>query len=320
MPTGLRASGEVKALFTTLGFQLIPFLSAVCPDRILEQLVDWANEQQLIRAVILTSSRAIPHAALDLFSDYDVILVLRSIQPFYNDRTWLGVFGPVLTVYRDPLIEEDGQTRSAYVVQYENGLKIDFNLWPVELLKQVTSKGLPAEFDAGYKILVDKDQLTSALPAPTYAAYIPTPPTETHYLELIEGFLLDTTYVAKFLWRDDMMAAKHILDHSLKQEHLRPMLEWHAEIDSNWSLKPGPYGRRLKQYVRPDLWAELERTYTGAGLEENWEALFRTIALMRRVAKEVGKQLGYTYPHELEQRVMDYLTRVRSLDHNATQF
>ncbi len=288
-------------------------------EKVLDHLVQWANEQQLIRAVILTSSRAIPHAALDLFSDYDVILVLSSIESFYVDRTWLEVFGPVLAVYRDPLIEDKGQTRSAYVVQYENGLKIDFNLWPVELLQRIArNERLPVEFDAGYKILVDKDNLTTALPSPTYAGYIPAPPTNTHYLELIEGFFLDTTYVAKFLWRDDMMAAKHILDHSLKQEHLRPMLEWHAEIEHQWSLKPGPYGRRLKQHVRPDLWAELESTYTGAGLEENWEALFRSVALMRRVATEVGKHLGYTYPHELEQRVMSYLSRVRRLDHGTT--
>src|SRR5215471_11645200 len=99
-------------------------------DLVLDQLVRWANEQELIRAVILTSSRAIPHAALDLFSDYDVILVLRSIQPFYVDRNWLKLFGPVLAVYRDPLIDDNGQKRSAYVVQYETGLKIDFNLWP----------------------------------------------------------------------------------------------------------------------------------------------------------------------------------------------
>lgn len=289
-------------------------------DLVLDQLVRWANEQELIRAVILTSSRAIPHAALDLFSDYDVILVLRSIQPFYVDRNWLKLFGPVLAVYRDPLIDDNGQKRSAYVVQYETGLKIDFNLWPVELLQQVTAnESPPSEFDAGYKILVDKDHLTAALTSPTYAAYIPKPPTETHYLELIEGFFLDTTYVAKFLWRDDMMAAKHILDHSLKQEHLRPMLEWRAEIDHQWTLKPGPYGRRLKQHVRPDLWAELERTYCGLGIEENWEALFRTIALMQYVATEVGHHLGYTYPQELDQRVMHYLSRVRqraSLDGN----
>ena len=280
---------------------------------VLDKLARWVDEQQLIRAVILTSSRAIPRAALDRFSDYDVILVLQSIEPFYVDRSWVEVFGPVLALYRDPLIDNHGHKRSAYVVQYETGLKIDFNLWPVELLQHVTaSEHLPAEFDAGYKVLVDKDHLTTALSAPTYAAYIPTPPNDTQYLALIEGFFLDTTYVAKFLWRDDMMAAKHLLDHSLKQEHLRPMLEWHAEIDHQWTLKPGPYGRRLKHHVRPDLWAELERTYCGPGIEENWEALFRTIALMRRVASDVGQHLGYTYPTEMDQRVMAYLLLVRS--------
>lgn len=288
---------------------------------VVDQLIRWASSQNLIRAVILTSSRAIPRAPLDLFSDYDVILVSRSIEPLYADRTWLDVFGPVLAVYRDPLLDENGLKRSAYVVQYENSLKIDFSLWPVELLHRITnSEQLPAEFDAGYRVLVDKDSLTTELKQPTYSGYIPAPPTETYYNELIEGFFLDTTYVAKFLWRDDLMAAKHILDNSLKQEHLRPLLEWHAEIDHQWTLKPGPYGRRLKQHLEPDLWVELERTYTGAGLQENWEALFRTIELMRRVATAVGKHLGFTYPEELDQRVVTYLKKVQQLDRNAQSF
>ena len=290
-------------------------------DDVVEKLIRWADQQDLVRAVVLTSSRAIPNAPVDLFSDYDVILSLRSIEPFHADRTWLDVFGPVLAVYRDPLINEDGLVRSAYVVQYENGLKIDFNLWPVELLERVAKRDhMIAEFDAGYQVLLDKDGLTIDLKPPTYSAYIPTPPTEVHYFELLEGFFLDTTYVAKFLWRDDVMAAKHILDHSLKQEHLRPMLEWHAEIDQQWSIKFGPYGRRLKQHLRPDWWAELEVTYTGAELEANWDALFRSIDLMRRVATEVGKHLGFTYPQELEHRAVGYLQKVKQLDRNATVF
>jgi aminoglycoside 6-adenylyltransferase len=284
----------------------------------IDRLIRWADSQQLIRAMILTSSRAIPHAPMDLLSDYDVILIARSIEPYYVDRTWLEVFGPVLAVYRDPLIDVNGLTRSAYVVQYENGLKIDFNLWPVELLQRVSAgEQLPVEFDAGYQVVLDKDDLTTRLAPPTYSGYIPTPPTEQEYSELLEGFFLDTTYVAKFLWRDDLMAAKHILDYSLKQGHLRPLLEWHAEIEHQWSLKPGPYGRRLKQYSRPDLWADLERTYTGADLDQNWEALFLTIELMRRVATEVGQHLGYSYPHELEQRVVKYLRKVKQLDRDA---
>ncbi|HXV43173.1 MAG TPA: aminoglycoside 6-adenylyltransferase, partial [Anaerolineae bacterium] len=287
-------------------------------DDVVENLIRWADQQDLVRAVVLTSSRAIPNAPVDLFSDYDVILSLPSIEPFHADRTWLEVFGPVLAVYRDPLIDEDGLVRSAYVVQYENGLKIDFNLWPVELLERVAKRDhIIAEFDAGYQVLLDKDGLTIDLKPPTYSAYIPTPPTEAHYFELLEGFFLDTTYVAKFLWRDDVMAAKHILDHSLKQEHLRPMLEWRVEIDHGWSVKPGSYGRGLKKWLRPDLWTELENTYTGLEPEANWTALFKTIALFRKVALEVGQQLGYAYSHDLDRRVMAYLDKVKNLDHNA---
>lgn len=290
-------------------------------NNVVEQLIRWADQHPLIRAVLLTSSRAIPHASRDVFSDYDAILALRDIQPFYVDRTWLEAFGPVLALYRDPLIPDNGLVRSGYVTQYENGLKIDFSLWPVELLQRVTTKSqLPDEFDAGYQIVLDKDHLTDGLKSPTYTAYIPTPPNEATYQETIEVFFLEATYVAKFLWRDDMMAAKHLLDHSMKQEHLRPMLEWHVEIDHQWSIKLGKYGRGLKKYLRPDLWIELEGTFTGAELEANWECLFRTIALMRYVANEVGTRLGYPYPEDLEHRVRTYLSKVRELDRNAETF
>lgn len=289
--------------------------SIATEDRVIQQLVQWAERQPLVCAVILTSSRAIPHAHTDAFSDYDVILVLREIKSFYDDRGWLETFGSVLALYRDPLIIDRGLERSVYVTQYESGLKIDFSLWPVELLKRIASEpALPPEFDAGYQVLLDKTHLTEGLPPPTYSSYIPKPPTDAQYQTTMEEFFLDTTYVAKYLWRDDLIAAKHILDHSLKQEYLLRMLEWRIEIDHEWSVKPGPYGRGLKRWLPPDLWADLEDTYTGAALDSNWSALFRTIDLMRRVAIEVSHRLGYTYPENLERRVRRYLQTVRESD------
>jgi aminoglycoside 6-adenylyltransferase len=268
--------------------------------------------------MLLTSSRAIPHAPADVFSDYDVILAVRAVRPFYADRTWLGAFGPVLVVYRDPLEPYDGFQKSAYVTQYENGLKIDFTLWPVEILQRVAAEPqLPAEFDAGYRVLLDKDHLTDGLKPPTYAAYIPKPPTESEYQTVVELFFHEATYAAKHLWRDDLMAAKYNLDHAMKMENLRRVLEWRMEIDHQWSVKPGPYGRRLKKWLRPDLWTELENTYTGAGLEANWEAMFRTIALFRKAAIEVGERLGYAYPHDLDRRAVAYLERVKNLARDA---
>jgi len=282
-------------------------------EEIIASLTRWADHQPLVRAAILTSSLAIPNALVDVFSDYDVILVLSDVHPFYEDRTWLENFGPVLVVYRDPLEPQDGFLKSGYVSQYENGLKIDFTLWPVEILKKITADAhLPAEFDAGYRVLLDKDHMTDELKPPTFRAYIPIPPAEAEYQEAIEVFFLEATYVAKYLWREDMMAAKFIMDNFMKQEHLRPMLEWHLEINHQWGVKPGPYGRRLKKWLRSDLWTELENTYTGAGLEENWEAMFKTIALMRKTATEVGDCLGFAYPHDIDRRTVAYLLKVKN--------
>jgi len=265
--------------------------------------------------MVLTSSRAVPAAPLDALSDYDVILALEDVRPFHEERGWLEAFGRVLVLYRDPLTIEGGLERSAYVTQYEDGLKIDFTLWPVELLRRTAAEPeLPEEFDAGYRVLLDKDGLAAGLKPPTYAAYIPKPPSETQYFDVVEGVFQEATYVAKYLWRDDLMAAKHILDGMLKQEYLLPMLVWSIELDHGWSVKPGPYGRRLKRRLRPDLWAELERTYTGADVEENWAALFRTIDLFRKVAAEVGERIGYAYPEELDRRASAYLQKVRELD------
>jgi aminoglycoside 6-adenylyltransferase len=50
----------------------------------------------------------------------------------------------------------------------------------------------------------------------------------------------------------------------------------------------------------------------GAGTEENWTALFNTIALFRRVALEVGNHLGYTYLDDLDRQVVVYLERVKN--------
>jgi aminoglycoside 6-adenylyltransferase len=58
-------------------------------------------------------------------------------------------------------------------------------------------------------------------------------------------------------------------------------------------------------------WAQLEETYVGTGADENWTALFKTTMLLREVAQEVGKRLGYAYPDDMDKRCIAYLGWVR---------
>lgn len=271
--------------------------------------------------MLLTSTRANPSAPVDVLSDYDVIVVVEDITPFLEDDGWLDDLGKVLVVYRDPIRLDYGIEKFARITQYEDGTKIDYTVWPVELLGRVVEDlELPEYLDVGYVVLVDKDQLTSRLKPPTYTAYIPISPTEEQYRALVEEFLSETPYVAKNLWRDELVFAKYSLDHVMKFRLLRRMLEWQIGIHHNWSVPTGAYGKGLKKLVSPRVWSQLESTYVGAEEEQNWEALFGAIALFQEVAVEVGDHLGYAYPDDQHQRVVRYLQRVKSLDRQAECF
>lgn len=279
---------------------------------ILAHLVEWAGQQPLVRAVLLTSTRAIPGSTPDRLSDFDIVLALEDIHPFHDSRGWLEAFGSVLALYHDPLTVEDGFEQSGYVVQFDDGLKIDFTLLPAgRMRKIVAAEPLPDEYDAGYRVLLDKDGLTAGMRPPTYQAYIPKPPTESEYRRVIEEFMLGGAYVAKLLWRGDLIAARFLVTNELIDEHLRPMLEWHIETERNWSVKPGPYGRGIQKWLRPDLRAALEDSLVGPGFEENWASLFRLVELMHKVGCEVGERLGYPYPEEMHDRAVTYFERVK---------
>lgn len=280
------------------------------------RLIRWAEAHDLVRAMLLTSTRAVPGAPTDILSDYDVILILQDLRPFVDDRTWLEDFGDVLVVYWDPVLPDPiyAAETSGNVTQYADGLKIDFTLWPVAVLRQIAAEPeLTDELDAGYQVLLDKDGLTEGLHPPTYKAYVPQPPSHEAYLVHINDFLTDAPYVAKCLWRDEFLPAKWCLDTDMKLTYLRQMLEWLVGIDEAWSAPVGFLGKGLKTRLDPELWSRVEQTFAGASIVDNWAALERTVALFREVSIEVGASLGYAYPETLHRRVMDYVAHIKQL-------
>lgn len=297
--------------------KLKAMIKAKLPHDIIQTIIEWAAVRSSIRAVLLTSTRAIPDAEIDALSDYDVILVTQDIHPFVDDRAWLNDFGDVLVAYWDAIQPDPrfGIEQCANVTQYAGGLKIDFTLWPVALFQQIAAAPtLPAELDAGYRVLLDQDHLADALRPPTGKAYVLTPPAFTAYQTLINDFLSDAPYVAKCLWRDELLPAKWCLDYDMKHTYLRQMLEWRVEIEHDWSVPVGYLGKGLKKRLAPDIWGAVEQAYAGGSIAENWEALAHTLALFRRVAREVGDHLGYLYPDDLHQRVAAYVEQIKQLE------
>jgi aminoglycoside 6-adenylyltransferase len=280
---------------------------------VLDQLVAWGTVHPLIRAMILTSTRSRPDGPVDLLSDYDLILAVSDMGPFAFGDGWICEYGRPMVRWGDQSEMHDLTTYFRGAI-YQNGVKIDYSIWPVELLSRIEASALlPDQLDVGYRVLLDKEQRTAGWKQPSYQAFIPARPTEAEYQALVEEFWWTASYVAKSLWRDELVFARFCLDYDIKLGVMRRLLEWRVESDHDWSVKPGVYGRDLKRLLPAEIWSDLAATYVGPEIEENWAALFRTTALFRRVAIEVGGALGFAYPQQLDDRVSAYLDAVRKL-------
>ncbi len=280
---------------------------------VVDKLMAWGAAHPLIRAMILTSSRTRPDGPVDLLSDYDLILAVSEVGPFAFDEAWISEYGGPMVRWGDQGEVHDLATYFRSVV-YQNYVKIDYSIWPVELLSRIAAEtSLPDQLDVGYQVLLDKDQRTAGWKQPSYQAHIPARPTEAEYQALVEEFWWGTTYVAKSLWRDELVFARWVLDQDLKLETMRRLLEWRIEIDHHWSVKPGIHGRGLKQPLPPDTWSAFATTYVSLDGEQTWAALDRVIALFRQVAPDVGNALGYTYPQQVDDQVSAYLEAIREM-------
>ena len=112
----------------------------------------WAEAENAVRVVVLTSTRARAEGPPDELSDYDVIVTLEDIDRF-----------DAAEAYRTPAArwgdEHDvhGTTTFFRGVVYDDGVKIDWTLWPAEVPGLVAEHGLTDGLDAGYRVLIDKD-------------------------------------------------------------------------------------------------------------------------------------------------------------------
>ncbi|MFW6029705.1 MAG: aminoglycoside 6-adenylyltransferase [Halanaerobiales bacterium] len=275
-------------------------------EEILTQFKEWANDNELVRTAVLTSSRARENANVDFLSDYDIELYVSDIKPFVESDGWITYFGEIMVrwPYKPrSTIYEDWITR---LILFKDGTRFDFQITDQEKIQ-------PDRYDNGYKILVDKDNQEKYFIKPSYSEFIIREPTEEKYDTLVHEFWWDAYYVPKYLWRDELPYAKYMLDYTLRYSFLHKIIDWHIGYENNWSVETGALGKNYKKLLSKELWNEFEQSYVGGGIRENWKAFFKVTDLFRKVAKDVGQKLGYNYPVQVDQEVMEFCNKIKTM-------
>ncbi len=280
----------------------------------LELIVNTAKNDDRIRAVIMNGSRTNPDAPRDIFQDFDIVYLVTEVAPFKDDHTWINRFGEMMILQtpedmQDPPPSNDGGF--TYLMQFTDGNRIDLSLFPIAQLNEL-------EKDSLSLLLLDKDSIIEPFAPPSESDYLPRPPTAKAFSDCCNEFWWVCPYVAKGLWREEIIYAKYMLDRVVR-EQLMKMLAWYVGVKTRFLRSPGKLGKHLKQHLESELWAMLEKTYADASCENTWDALYRMGDLFRMTANQVAEHFGFDYPRSDDEKVSAHLQHVRALPKNAKE-
>ena len=281
--------------------------------QILDLILTTAKEDERIRAVVLSGSRADPGIPKDFFQDFDIVYMVTDVAPFARNFEWIKRFGELMIMQTPddmadpPPHKKDGSY--TYLMQFQDGNRIDLGIVPIANKDRVLK-------DNPRQILIDKDGIFENASQPDVPARWRTPPDAKQFADCCNEFWWVCPYVAKGLWRGELAYAKTIIDSFLRVELIR-MLGWHVGVRSGFTKNPGKFGRFFEKHLEPELWQLLVKTYPGAQFDDIWQALFAMAGLFRTAATEVAGHLGFEYPTGDDERVGAHLKHVKSLSKKA---
>ncbi|WP_223558399.1 AadS family aminoglycoside 6-adenylyltransferase [Chryseobacterium lathyri] len=280
----------------------------------LEQIIIWAENNPDIHVVLLTSSLVNPYAPIDDLSDLDVELVFENMKEYEADKKWIYLFGEPISMVEENETYFDGK-HAMKMVLYADHVKVDFKLYQrSEFLKEVQKEQLPEDWDVGYKVLVDKDNLTKSLKSPTYQSVMIQKPTEQRFQQLMNDFWWDTTYVAKCLKRGDLFYAKFMSEDVIRTDYLVPLIEWYIASFHDWkNITTNKHGRLFRKYLSAELWERVEATFSGSNINDNWHALYAAADLVHELGTALAQKLDFEYPQKHEHDIRKYLAEVKSM-------
>jgi aminoglycoside 6-adenylyltransferase len=270
-------------------------------------ILGFARQDKRVRAVILDGSRADPEVAQDLWQDYDIVYVVTDVDSFKSNPDWINVFGErMILQLPDEMGESAKQVRPGYcyLMQFMDGTRIDLTLYPVDRLSEI-------KVDSYRCPLLDKDNILPAGMFRNLSGYYPKPPTSKEYEDCCNEFWWCSPYVARGLWRGEILYAHHMLDEVVRGE-LMKMLVWFIGIRTGFHQNPGKYGKRFKNFLPPELWQILLKTYASSEIEATWDALFQVCRLFRLTAPVVAEYFGYAYSLEEDERVFAFLDQIKA--------
>lgn len=271
-------------------------------SKYLKLINKWASEDSNIQALILTGSLARQDDTADTLSDIDIEIISREPQLLITDSTWISKIGNLLTVLA--LNPDQDQLWATRLAIYSDGMKIDYTLAALSRIHtMVEEQRLDALYERGYRVLMDKNQVTSKLPGASGQFPVRQLPSQAIFHSAIEEFWFEAAHIPKYLARNELWLAK-MRDWNMKQL-LMQMLEWHAIASNPVAVDIWHNGAHLQSWIKPKIWHALHNAFGHFDAQSTRKAFKETTQIYSQLAHQVSK-LTYQAEVPTTTRTRDY--------------
>lgn len=274
------------------------------PDEMMELVLNIAKNDENIRGVMITGSRANSDCPVDVFQDFDIVYFVKEVSPYWDNMDWIEAnFGkPSMTQKPESMRLmppcEDGNY--AYLMIFPDGNRIDL---------QITAD--PYEDDGEPAIvLLDKDGCLPKIKIKKDFWYVERPEQKI-FSDCCNEFHWCLNNVAKGIARDELSYAMEQLNHYVR-DMLIQMLAWYVGTNHSFSVSVGKNGKYFKNLLPIDIYERFTKTYSDACYEHMWDAVFEMLSLFGDVARYVAAQLNFTYDEAEERGIENYVEQVKN--------
>jgi len=272
-------------------------------EQIIDFIVNFVTNDKRVRAVLLNGSRADPNARKDRFQDFDITCIVTQIKSFTNDHSWIDIFGDrlMLQMPKEMTIGDKGNDHSfEYLMLFEDKNRIDLTLFPLEKIETGFN------IDGLSVLLVDKDGIFEKMPSASEHDQLIKRPAEKEFVDCCNEFWWVSTYVAKGLWRKEIIYAKQMFEIPVRAMFLK-LIEWFIGLETNFAVSIGNSGKNIEALLQADLYGKILSTYPDSKIENIWSALFVMTGLFHDLAGKIAKQMSFNYDNLEAQKVTAYL-------------
>lgn len=273
------------------------------PKEMLDLILDVAKEDENIRSVLLSGSRADPDCPADRYQDFDICYFVRDTGPYWNNMEWIeSRFGRPSLVQRPEsmdLIPPEGDGSFVYLMIFPDGNRIDLTITK----DPYVDDGEPAV------LLLDKDGDFPKISVKKDFWYVKRP-SQKFFSDCCNEFHWCLNNVAKAIAREELPLAMEQLNHYVR-DMLMLMLSWYAGAQRDFRVSVGKSGKRLRGLLPGEMYESFKRTYSDGDFAHMWAAAFEMLDLFGRAARSTAGKLGFAYDEDEERGISEYMEQVR---------